>query len=594
MIDKTFYREWLPEKSVDNHEVVLCLHGVESHSEWFNDVALALAERGFAVFAYDRAGWGQSAGLAGDLSSYTQAINQLCEIVNQLREKYTRVHLVGLSWGAMFALYTTLRRVILFDSLTLIAPGICPKQGVGFWAGVKIAAYLLTRQFRQTVPLNIDLTHFTNVAEKTAYLINDKYRTKNITAGFAWETLKMRKFCHEFCGRRAMPPSLLLLAGDDKIIDNTATRALFFRTSTEVEEIPFTAHSLVFECPERVANAISRLAQISKDHLLQPKKIAVLGAGAVGSFIAGMLALGGNNVTLIGRDAQVDAINRDGLLLKIGGAMRKITARENLIATTKYNELKSADLLIIAVKSFSTASALAQIAPYISPSTVIVGLQNGIHNEEKIATQFPNNPRFAGVISAYLDYPNNGVVECADDKIGLAIGGDDNHNAKLSDVAAWLRTSRIEVVAYPSARSVKWSKLMLNVAFNALNAATGLSAGQIMAHPEYGNLAAQALKEAFAVMRAEQVIAVDLPNYPVRKMEKLCYLPTKIVAKILAFSTRGAQKTISSMRQDLRKKSPHTEIDDLNGTIVAYAEKHNLPATANRQLCKMVRECAKN
>ena len=118
-----FTREWQPQDKARG--VVLCLHGVESHSEWFEEVAAELARRGLAAFAFDRPGWGRSAGVRGHLAAYADAVRQVAEVASTLRERYAEVHLAGLSWGGLLALYVALRRGPLFDALTLIAPGIC-------------------------------------------------------------------------------------------------------------------------------------------------------------------------------------------------------------------------------------------------------------------------------------------------------------------------------------------------------------------------------------------------------------------------------------------------------------------------------------
>lgn len=584
---EVFCREWVPGQA--NGEAVLLLHGVESHSGWFDEVAPLLTRAGFAVFAYDRPGWGQSAGVPGHLFSYADELARLEALARALRLKHSRLHLAGMSWGGMFAAYAALRAGVLFDSVTLIAPGICAREGVGAFGALKAAGAVLTRDWLATVPLDINAAHFTTRPEKQAEIMADPHRTKRVSAAFCFETLKMRRFIREHAGKRALPPTSLLLAEHDQIIDNTATLELF-AGAREVtsEEVARAAHSLVFEAPEKCAAAIA-LAAARAESRAPGRKVAVLGAGAVGSFVGGMLALGGARVTLVAREKQVAAVNRDGLKLRVGGAERIV--KDNLRAVTELDE--APELLLITVKSFSLEAALAGLQGKIGRDTVIVSLQNGIGNELKIRTAFPDNRVYAGVICAYLDFPEPGTVVCADDRIGLGVGSFDGDAAGLEEVADWLRASRMEVATAVDGLALKWSKLLLNVAFNALNAVTGLATDRIMADKRYGRLAARALKEAFAVMRAEGIRPVDLPGYPVKTLEKICRLPVPLVARALAFGTRKATRAVSSMQQDLRRGRGLTEIDELNGVIVRLAENHGLDAAANRELCALVREkCA--
>ncbi|MBP5233338.1 MAG: 2-dehydropantoate 2-reductase, partial [Planctomycetes bacterium] len=292
--------------------------------------------------------------------------------------------------------------------------------------------------------------------------------------------------------------------------------------------------------------------------------------------------------TLVGREPLVAAVCERGLKLRLGGGARVV--RDNLRPVTALTPGEAPDLLLVTVKSFSLGPALEQIKAAVTPRTVIVSLQNGLDNELAIRTAFPDNPVLAGAICAYLDSPAPGEVVCADDRVGLGVGSFDGDSEMLARVAGWLRWSGMEVATALDGMALKWSKLVLNVAFNALNAATGLDAGDIMAHREYGPLAAAALKEAFAAMAAEGIKPVDLPGYPVRKLRLLCRLPAPVVAKGLARATRGANHTVSSMRQDLRRGRGVTEIQGINGAVVASAARHGVPAPANQRLVKMVED----
>ncbi|MDR0867237.1 MAG: 2-dehydropantoate 2-reductase [Planctomycetota bacterium] len=585
-----FCREWQPENP--NGEVVLLLHGVESHAEWFDETAQNLLRCGFAVFAYDRPGWGHSDGAAGDLTAYAVALRQLEEIGNALRKKHSRLHLAGLSWGGMFAAYAALRRGLLFDSVALIAPGICPRRhGLGWLGGVKTLFRLATGNRRAATPLLFTPSDFTTRRDKAAYIQGDTWRNHDITASFAVETFKMRRFIRENIAARRLPPATLLLAQNDAIIDNTATRECFAPTAVEVVEVPQAAHSLVFEAPATVAQ---KIAETAARRPRTGKKIAVLGAGAVGGYLGGALALGGNDVTLIARQASADAVQKNGLLLKVGASERRV--KENLRATTTVaNEVF--DLLIVAVKSYDTEAALAALCEKIPATTTIVSVQNGVGNEEKIAGLLPQNQVFGGVVVIHAQATAPGEITVRSDRCGLAVGRDlagvaatPARQAAFDEMVEIFRAALgLEIAAAPSVAAVKWSKLAMNAAFNAVNAVSGLSPRQMINDPRYGPLSMRALQETFAVMRAADIAAVKIPNFNAPVVEKICRLPNAAVVWLnkLAAKFRD-EEAVSSMRQDLQKGSTRTEIAAINGAVAALGERVNVPTPANRELCALV------
>lgn len=587
--DVVFDRAWLPPHPENATDVVLCLHGVESHGAWFDEVAEALTGRGYVVHAYDRAGWGRSPGVRGHLPNYAVALGHLEEVVMVLRERYARVHLAGLSWGGMLALYAMLRRGLYFDSLTLIAPGVIAKADLSLWQKLRVAGAILRHRDGRPIPVPIHTTDFTTRADVTHAIEGDPHRTTHVSARFCFETLKMRAFCREQVPHRKLPRWSLLLAEHDAIVDNEAMRTLFLTQDVSVKQYAGKAHSLVFEDPARVAADIAERAAARMANAAR-KRVAVVGAGAVGSLVGGLLALRGHDVTLVGRAAHVEAIRENGLKISLGAGHRVV--RENLRAVTTPEEAGGAvDLVILAVKGFDTATALAQLPPLLGEATGILSLQNGLGNEAVIAEAYPGRIVLGGAICAYLDFPAPGHIAWSDDRGGLAGGVVQGETEAARALwAAILPDTGMETRWVEAAASVKWSKLILNVAFNALNAMTGLPTAEILAHKTHGTLAARALKEAFAVMRACGVEPVDLPGYPVRRMARLCRLPVWVVRPALAKATAGQTKTVSSMQQDLRKGRGTTEIDDINGRIVREGAAHGIPTPANETLCRMMEE----
>src|SRR5579863_6578054 len=109
-------------------------------------------------------------------------------------------------------------------------------------------------------------------------------------------------------------------------------------------------------------------------------RIAVVGAGAVGSYFGGMLARAGAPVTLIGRAPHVEAINRDGLFIDSIHFKESVSVS----ASTELAAVRDADIVLFSVKTVDTESAAKSLAPHLAPDTIVVSLQNGVDNVERI------------------------------------------------------------------------------------------------------------------------------------------------------------------------------------------------------------------
>src|SRR5262245_464581 len=104
--------------------------------------------------------------------------------------------------------------------------------------------------------------------------------------------------------------------------------------------------------------------------------IAVVGAGALGSYFGGLLARAGHRVTLVGRAGHVDAINRNGLLFLSNDREERIS----ISATTDVSAIRDARLILFCVKSLDTEIAAAAMAPHLSRDAIVLSLQNGVDN----------------------------------------------------------------------------------------------------------------------------------------------------------------------------------------------------------------------
>lgn len=587
--DGLFLREFTPAGRPRG--VFLLLHGMESHSGWFAHTAVRLVTDGWAVLAYDRFGWGKSPGRRGHLASYRDFVERAVRIAAAARHRFGAVHLAGMSWGGMAALYLGLRRGWLFDSIACLSPGIVSRLDIPLSGSLRIARDFIGASDQGMVEPAFNPAHFTRDPEWRTFIADDPDRVRAVSTSFCLETLKMRRFIKETAGRRLLPPTLCLLAGSDEIVDNQATAAVCRRAGAIVESLPDAAHTLIFERPEQTADILSRhAAGAETSRAAFGRRFWVIGAGAVGGTVASLLSFAGVQTAALVKPSRLDSLARDGFALRSGGAVR--VARDIAWAATPRDLPPDPELVVVAVKSFDTPALLADLREAIPPGAVIASIQNGVGNEDLIASAFPRHTIVAASICASLELgAGNGAV-WADDRGGMA-GALHRGDRELAQ-AVWrgvVGRSGMECAWIDGANAalrLKWSKLMLNIGFNALNSATGKSSRELLEDEIFGTLVIAALREGFSVMDCLHLHPVDLPGFPVSKLRLLLKTPFGIARRIMGWQARRSPEVAFSMRQDIVKNRQRTEINELNGAIVRVGRSLGLNVAANAKLVEMV------
>ena len=299
-------------------------------------------------------------------------------------------------------------------------------------------------------------------------------------------------------------------------------------------------------------------------------KICVLGAGALGCAIGGVLAEGGCEVTLVTRNAaHVDAMNRDGLLLVEDGVERSVKVR----ATTDCADLEPMDLVIVLVKSFDTRRAIGAASSIVGPDTVVMSLQNGLGHEDELIAVVGRERVMAGktYVGGVLLAPGK-VRIGVKDKETLIGELDGTVSFRAQAVAKAFEAAGLRCIVSDNILGTMWDKLLVNVATGALAGITGLTYGDLYAVPEIEQTALAAVAEAIAVAQAQGVrLSMTDPRQPWLKAS--AGLPPQ-------FKT--------SMLQSLEKGSV-TEVDFINGAVVRQGEKLGVPTPVNRTLVACIK-----
>lgn len=289
-------------------------------------------------------------------------------------------------------------------------------------------------------------------------------------------------------------------------------------------------------------------------------KIAVMGAGAIGCFFGALLTKAGHEVVLIGRPAHMDAVHANGLLLERASGREYV----RLGTSTDAASVAGAGLVLVCVKSGDTEKAGDQMAPYLTPEAMIVCLQNGVGNAQRLAALL-GRPVFPAVVYVAADMAGAGHVRHRG-RGELVIGTGERDE----ELAALFRTAGIPAKLSDKVENELWAKLVLNCAYNALSAITRQTYGALLEMEGAETLIRNVLAECVAVAAA---CGINLPEGQ---------------AESTVAIVRTIPGQLSSTAQDMiRGRS--TEIDYLNGYIVRLAAEHGVAAPVNQALTTIVK-----
>ena len=302
---------------------------------------------------------------------------------------------------------------------------------------------------------------------------------------------------------------------------------------------------------------------------LDPVRVAVFGAGAVGCFYGGMLARAGHEVVLIGRPGHVDAIRASGLHFEGLSFDEHI----RLAASTQPDAVRGARLVLVCVKSSDSERAAAEIAPFLESDAIVANLQNGVDNAERIEAVIrrPVIPAVVYVATemagpGHLKHHGRGelVIGALDAAPPLAL------REALARVQRWFGEAGVAVAISDNVAGELWAKLVVNCAYNAISAISQLPYGEMIGGVAVREVMRDVVAETLAVAAASGVrTAPELVDNVYRIAE---WMPTQY----------------SSTAQDLQRGRP-TEIDHLNGFVVRRGDALGVPVPANRVLYALVK-----
>jgi len=312
-------------------------------------------------------------------------------------------------------------------------------------------------------------------------------------------------------------------------------------------------------------------------------KIAIVGAGAIGSLVGGLLAHHGQDVTLIARKAHVEAIQKNGLYIDGVAGDRHIQIRAAEVLDFK------PDLTFIAVKSQDVSTVCETIQPFVTEGPVVM-MQNGVTSAQTAAAFFGKQRIIGCTLMLNARFLSPGKVTYANENpivIGRAFGDNDEAVSRLQGLLNHVAPTAIS----DDILGVQWSKLMVNAFGNAMDSMTGLEFHTSIQYTEMCRIGAMIIKEAVGLMNRAKIRSAPLKGLPLFFFKIISLVPTPIAMQLLklAAKSKARGQVLSSTMQSLRKRQP-TEIDYINGEFVRLAGQLCVPAPVNQTVVDVIHE----
>lgn len=314
---------------------------------------------------------------------------------------------------------------------------------------------------------------------------------------------------------------------------------------------------------------------------LSAPKIAIVGAGAIGSLLGAMLARNKYDVTLIGSQEQVQVIKENGLSVDgVRGAFSiSLQVAQKLTFTP--------DILFLAVKTQDLEAACRQVQPYIGNHPVVL-LQNGVRAAKIAASVLGSQNLLTAIVLLNARYVSPGQVTYVSEKpvlVGEVSRPNGERAGLVRDLLGQMAATKLAV----DIPAKQWAKLFVNAMSNALDAMTGLSLGEYRRDPVLLGIGLRILRESLAVIEGGGIRLQSLPGLPLAFFKLLLKLPDALATRLLGRVLK-AQKDpgiLTSTLQSLRR-GKRTEVEYLNGEIVALGRELNKATPYNARVVELI------
>ncbi|NQY12573.1 MAG: 2-dehydropantoate 2-reductase [Henriciella sp.] len=310
-------------------------------------------------------------------------------------------------------------------------------------------------------------------------------------------------------------------------------------------------------------------------------KIVIAGAGSIGCYVGGRLLQAGRNVHFLARDRIKQELTTHGLTLTDFENEAFEAKQESLNIFTSPDCLAGADIILVTVKSGATLDIAKDIERLAPETAVIVSLQNGVTNADKLRQAVGGRSVVAGMV------PFN-VVQMGEGRFHQGTSGAIVVEAGTPGLKALLTAPALEIEEADNMPAIMWGKLLLNLN-NALNALSDMPLRQQIEDRAWRGLLADQMAETLSVLRAAGIKPKSALPLPPGLLPHLMRLPTPIFRVIAARMLDIDPLARSSMWEDLQR-GRLTEIDELQGAVITLADQNRRSAPICTRISALIKD----
>jgi len=315
--------------------------------------------------------------------------------------------------------------------------------------------------------------------------------------------------------------------------------------------------------------------------------ITIAGAGSIGCYVGGCLALAGSKVTLLGRPRIVEKVAAHGIRIAgLDGSERRLQRGAVETFSDPGRALARAGLVIVTVKSGQTAEMADLVSAFARSDTVVLSLQNGVDNPAIIRSRLrPSQKSVAGMV------PFNVVQASSEDGPPLFRRTTDGHilvEAGLQGLTDTLDVDGMRTQLTTHMEAVLWGKLVLNLN-NALNALSGLPLAEQLADRRWRALLAAQITEALAAMKIEGIQPAAIGRLKPSLLPTVLRLPNPVFRVLARRMLAVDPQARSSMWDDLEMRR-RTEIEQFQGAVVRLAGRSGRDAPVSSLVMDLIRQ----
>jgi 2-dehydropantoate 2-reductase len=297
-------------------------------------------------------------------------------------------------------------------------------------------------------------------------------------------------------------------------------------------------------------------------------KIAVVGAGGVGGYFGARLAEAGEDVHFLARGAHLAAMRERGL--RVRSVLGDVDlAPADTHATDDPAGIGPSQVVLFTVKSYDTESASASLPPLLGPDSVVISLQNGIDNEEKLAARIGAARVAGGAAYIFAGISEPGVVRHTGGRARIVFGElEGQRTPRLEAFLAACQRAGIDARLVDDIRVALWTKYILICAQSGLTAATRQPIGVVRETPPSWNLFRQVVEEGADVARAEGVALSD--DVVERTLTNIAGLPPNLYSSLYDDLVAGRRMEVEALQGELSRRAERAGVP-APATFALYA-----------------------